>query len=69
MTVPGIPTGEQISGLAETSWFVATSTIEGKAKFQSEISECKDVIFPGSQSFLILSGLVSQREKINTWQT
>lgn len=46
MKVLGISTGEQISELAETSWFVATSTIEGKAKFQLEIIECQDVIFP-----------------------
>lgn len=37
-------TWEQVTGIAEPSWFVVTVITEGKAKFQLEVTECKDAI-------------------------
>lgn len=55
MKVPGISTGEQVTGITEPSLFVATFATERKAKFQIKLSECKDVMFSSKFTELLNS--------------
>lgn len=54
-----ISTGEQVTGIAETSGFIATFTTEKEAKFQLEVVECKDVFF--SSNFTDLNSVWSSK--------